>query len=204
MIPTEILSAEHRVILRVLSCLEAIVAEATAHGKLSAEPATSAIAFFRGFADQWHHAKEEKHLFSLMEQRGIPRSSGPIGVMLNEHDLGRAQVRGMDAAVESAAQGQPESLRAFVGHARLYIELLRAHIQKEDGILYPMANQVFSDQDQHDLSDAFHRAGHDEMGDGIHESFHAIADQLGTRYGIAPVLAGEDEACDACAHRCDG
>lgn len=203
MTPTEVLSAEHRVILRVLSCLEAIVEEASAQGKLEAEPAASAIAFFRGFADQCHHGKEEKYLFGLMEQRGIPKEHGPIGVMLGEHDLGRAQVRGMDAAVEAASQGQPEALQTFAGHAQLFVELLRAHVHKEDNILFPMADEVLSDQDQLDLVDAFHRVEHEELGDGVHESFHAIADQLGERYGIAPVLGEEDETCHACAHRCD-
>lgn len=200
--PTDILSAEHRVILRVLSCLDAIAHQALTQGKLDRAAAADAIAFFRQFADHCHHGKEETHLFALLEQRGIPRVGGPVGVMLQEHDLGRAEIRGMDAVMEGAAQGQPEALHAFVQHAHGYIELLRAHIHKEDHILFPMADQVFSEQDQHDLAAAFDRVEKEEMGEGVHESFHAIADQLGERYGIPPVQGGEEDACHACQHSC--
>ncbi|HRE89909.1 MAG TPA: hemerythrin domain-containing protein, partial [Myxococcota bacterium] len=58
-----------------------------------------------------------------------------IAVMLHEHDLGRSHVRTLRsfAALPSLPVGQA------VSHARAFGELLRAHIQKEDHILYPMA-----------------------------------------------------------------
>jgi hemerythrin-like domain-containing protein len=201
MTPTQILNAEHRVILRVLACLERIREQAVAQGHLDGDSAAEAIAFFREFADRCHHGKEERHLFGLMERRGVPLAGGPIGVMLSEHDLGREQVRGMDAALSGASQGQPDALRGFAEHARLYVELLRAHIAKEDGILFPMADQVLSPQDQHELGAAFARVEREEMGDGVHEAFHAAADRLGDRYGVPELMTAEEE-CDGCAHSC--
>ena len=41
----------------------------------------------------------------MMEAKGFPREGGPTGVMLHEHELGRAHVRGMDEAIELAAAG---------------------------------------------------------------------------------------------------
>ncbi|MCX7887840.1 MAG: hemerythrin domain-containing protein, partial [Verrucomicrobiae bacterium] len=96
--PTEILMAEHRVIEQVLNVLEAM-AERAANGDLNRQEARDAVAFFRGFADRCHHGKEEAQLFPAMEAKGIPREGGPIGVMLCEHEQGRAAVRGMAEAV---------------------------------------------------------------------------------------------------------
>ena len=38
------------------------------------------------YVDRCHNQKEEQHLFPLLEQRGIPRQSGPLAVMLAEHE----------------------------------------------------------------------------------------------------------------------
>ena len=70
--------------------------------------------FFRLFADQCHHGKEEELLFPLLEQKGIPRTGGPIGVTLHEHEEGRALVRQMGDAVE-ATKSEPERARGGRG-----------------------------------------------------------------------------------------
>jgi len=42
--------------------------------------------FFKNFMDRYHHAKEEKHLFVMLNARGVPRDNGPLAVMLREHE----------------------------------------------------------------------------------------------------------------------
>ena len=63
---TDILYEEHRIIMKVLECLQKIVAEAEENNKLNAGSASQAIDFFRNFADGCHHAKEEDRLFIVM------------------------------------------------------------------------------------------------------------------------------------------
>ena len=76
--PTEILSDEHRVIERVLNALDRLTAVPV---NPSLEQWRKALEFLRNFADQCHHFKEEKVLFPAMEEHGIPREGGPIGMM---------------------------------------------------------------------------------------------------------------------------
>jgi hemerythrin-like domain-containing protein len=182
--PTDILSEEHRVIERVLDCLERLVQQAQTEGKLAAEPARDAVEFFRNFADRCHHAKEEAHLFPAMERKGFPREGGPTGVMMYEHELGRAHVRAMDQAIEAAAGGDAAALAEFSGHARDYIILLRQHIEKEDHCLYTMANQAFTEEDQQSLLTAFERVEHEELERGTHEKHLRIANALADRFGV--------------------
>jgi len=182
--PTEILSNEHRVIEQVLACLQKMIEQSQSQQKLAEQPARDAIAFFRMFADRCHHGKEEAHLFPAMEAKGFSRETGPTGVMLREHELGRAHVRGMDQAIEAAAAGDAEALRQFAEHGRAYIELLREHIQKEDHCLFAMADQAFDQQDQQTLLDAFQRVEAEEMGAGTHETYLKIGNDLADRYGV--------------------
>jgi len=193
--PTEILMEEHRVIEQVLECLEKMVTQAIERNTLDPEPAGDAIAFFQGFADRCHHGKEEVHLFPLMEAKGFPREGGPTGQMRWEHEQGRSHVRGMHKAIEQASSGEAEALKTFVAHARSFITLLREHIQKEDHCLFPMAHQVLSEQDQRTLMERFERVESEEMGQGTHEKFHAIANRLANRYGVQRVKVPAARCC---------
>lgn len=99
------------------------------------------VAFFRGFADECHHRKEEDILFRAMIAAGLPRHGGPVAVILLEHD----EVRRYVAALQDlAALPRPWSTAdrdRLVHSASAYAELLFEHIRKEDAILYPLAEQ---------------------------------------------------------------
>ena len=192
MTATEILGAEHRVIEQVLNVLEIMAARAAQTGQLNAADATATVAFFRTFADQCHHGKEEAQLFPLLEARGFPRNGGPTGVMLAEHEFGRARVRAMEAA---ARQGDA---REFATHAEQFITMLRQHIQKEDHCLFSMANQALTAADQADLLTAFDRVETEHLGAGTHEKFLKLADDLAGQYGVAK--AATPAASHGCHH----
>jgi hemerythrin-like domain-containing protein len=172
--PTEILSDEHRVIERVLGAIEKL-----AKGPVGAlEPWKKAIEFIRGFADQCHHFKEEKVLFPAMEAHGIPSEGSPVGMMLMEHEEGRAHVRSMIAAVELLEMGNAAAQDALLDHARAYLTLLREHIQKEDDILFRMADEVIPEDEQRKILKRFEVHEAEEMGTGAHEKYLRIAKEL--------------------------
>jgi hemerythrin-like domain-containing protein len=196
--PTEILKSEHRVIEQVLECLEKIGAEARSLGRLDAEAARDAIDFFRNFADRCHHGKEEAHLFPAMEAKGFPREGGPTGVMLHEHEQGRAYIRAMDETVERAAAGHPAAVTQFCAHAQGYVDLLREHISKEDHCLFGLADRALSPTDQDRLLEQFERVESEHMGEGTHQRFLDVANRLADRYGVARAQsagAGPEWAC---------
>lgn len=196
--PTDILSDEHRVIEQVLDCLEKMADDCRRHGVLDARAAKDAVDFFRNFADRCHHGKEESHLFPALEAKGFSRSEGPTGVMLREHDQGRACVRGMDEAIDAAAAGDAAAQGRFVEHATHYVDLLREHIQKEDHCLFAMANQVFTDGEQGKLLSAFGQVEAEDIGAGTHEKYLALANSLAERFGqvrARPATAGHTLAC---------
>ncbi len=181
---TNILSAEHRVIEVVLSVLENIAGAAVTDGKLDGESAGEAIDFIRNFADSFHHMKEEDILFTAMAERGIPAEGGPIGVMLAEHDQGRGYVKGMIEQTEAATAGDSEAVEAFARNARHFVGLLRDHIQKEDNILYPMAPNVLSGEDQENMLIAFAAKETEQLGEGTREKYMAVAKRLAERFEV--------------------
>lgn len=167
--PTQVLMAEHELILEALDALEKQVAAIGAGTPPNRASIEKAVTFLREFADKCHHGKEEQLLFTRMTERGFPAQSGPIAVMLSEHEAGRAYIRGI--ADGAAGLGtEPAAANRIAENARGYIDLLRAHIGKENNVLFPMADRTFTPEDQAYLTQAFKRFEAEETGAGVHEA----------------------------------
>jgi hemerythrin-like domain-containing protein len=171
----ETLMNEHRAIERVLDALVAFAGEVQRKGTTEKEELSRFETFVREFADAAHHGKEEDILFAAMVEHGFPREGGPVAVMLHEHDQGRrlvAVLRGY-AAQEGpwSDADRQEIARASTGFA----QLLRGHIQKEDGILYPMAEQHLPPDAMAAVCEACERY---ESRAGANERLRALGDEL--------------------------
>ncbi|MFT3915822.1 MAG: hemerythrin domain-containing protein [Anaeromyxobacteraceae bacterium] len=137
----ETLMNEHRVIEGVLDALVAFVDDAGRRAATDKAGLARFCTFLREFADGQHHAKEEDVLFAEMVRHGFPERAGPVAVMRDEHERGRALVRRLSAAAELPGAWDDGDREAIAEAAHAFAHLLRAHIQKEDGVLYPLAEQ---------------------------------------------------------------
>jgi hemerythrin-like domain-containing protein len=172
---TEALKQDHRVIEKVLGALEWLNEHSGVH---SMETWKKTVDFIRNFADRCHHLKEEKLFFPALEERGIPNEGGPIGMMLMEHEEGRGYVRAMAGALDGWEKGQEASQAVVIENARAYVRLLREHIQKEDEILFHMADEVLTQGDQDLLLRQFEEREAKEIGTGVYEKYLKIAEEL--------------------------
>ncbi|MFO7609905.1 MAG: hemerythrin domain-containing protein [Candidatus Krumholzibacteriia bacterium] len=177
--PTEILSDEHRIIEGVLDGLTAFAARA-GNGAAADDGEDRRLLgryaeFFRTFADQCHHGKEEELLFRAMEAQGMPAACSPTAVMRQEHEEGRLHVRALTRLAEGdgpLTAAERARLRETAGE---YAGLLRAHIEKEDGILFPMADRLLDGETTGRLAAAFDHFECSHMGHGVHERLHELA-----------------------------
>ncbi|HMM78264.1 MAG TPA: hemerythrin domain-containing protein [Gammaproteobacteria bacterium] len=133
--PTRALRDEHALILEVLDRFEHALARAARTAEPAAHEFASFIEFFRGYADCCHHRKEEACLFPLLERHGVV---GPLGCMLEEHREGRGLIARLARAVEAADFADIEA----AGYA--YADLLRIHIEKENRVLFELADQCLT------------------------------------------------------------
>jgi hemerythrin-like domain-containing protein len=138
---TSRLREEHQLILQVADAMQALVAEANA-GNWDFEAFDQCVTFIRLFADACHHGKEEDLLFPELEKSGMSREQGPIAVMLEEHRIGRQYVRFMSESLGPARDGDEAARARLLNAAQGYVDLIRAHIMKEDHVLFNMADHV--------------------------------------------------------------
>jgi len=193
---TGILSDEHQIILRVLSCLKAMAEGARKGAGLDLADARDAIHFLREFVDRLHHGKEEAELFPALEAAGMPRRGGPVGVMLHEHEQGRGWVREMNEAVEAAESGDAAAGRRFAEAVDDFARLLRDHIEKEDHCLFSMAANLLDCATADRLLAEFRRYDAEEANRREHERCLAIAERLAERYRVGtPAMPGSTRTC---------
>jgi hemerythrin-like domain-containing protein len=155
---TGALVEEHRLILRMITLLEKN-ASLTAKGSYSNwQFYLDGVDFIRNYADRFHHAKEEGVLFEALVTNGMPREKSPVAAMLMEHDQGRSFVKGMEAATHAALEGIPGHEHEIAENALAYAALLRDHIAKEDGILYPLAERLIPETMRADILEGYREA----------------------------------------------
>jgi hemerythrin-like domain-containing protein len=174
---TEILIEEHEVILRVLAAMDKAVSAIPA-GKVGPGFFLDAADFIKNFADGCHHAKEEGVLFVEMEASGVPNQGGPIGAMLADHEQGRQFTRQMRAAAEKWQAGDAANSQEVAANGTGYVNLLRAHISKENRILFPMADRVIPAEKHAAIWEKFERIEREETGAGVHAKYEALAEKL--------------------------
>ncbi len=177
-IATNVLKDEHRGIEKMLGAISKAVPALRAGDATSLPLFEQAIDFFRGFADACHHYKEEKVLFPALVAKGFSTEQGPVAVMLAEHEQGRAFIRAMADAVARQKSGDAKALGDLAYAAERYADLLTAHIQKEDNVLFTMADRALSEAEQTKAAEEFERAEAEVVGPGVHERYHRLLDTL--------------------------
>ena len=177
------LRMEHDAVRLTLKVLDRICQKIELSGKLDdPQDVDHLLEFFTVFVDKCHHGKEEELLFPALEQIGVNRDKGPIGVMLREHQLGRECVQKMKTAFLQFKAGAVPAAVDFTRSARDYISLLNQHIDKENNILFPIAEKQLTEAKLAELLKGFERIEEQKIGVGKHEEFHKMIDQLESAY----------------------
>lgn len=172
------LKTEHQAVCQVLNVLEKAVLRLEQGQDVPLSLFADGLVFLTVFVDRCHHTKEEEVLFPLMHQTGIPVQGGPIGVMLSEHQQGRELIDLYRHALTELKAGDPTAQTRLIAAVRAYIILLRQHIQKENQVLFMMADRLFDAATQQQLFESFEEIEINQLGAGTHERLHGMIDQM--------------------------
>ncbi|WP_243384246.1 hemerythrin domain-containing protein [Geothrix alkalitolerans] len=134
------LRAEHDLIEQVLGSLRTFVKVRLEGG---GDPADGArfMAFFRRYAGDFHHHKEEEVLFKALAERAeLPAHRGPIAALTGEHRRMAGLLDGLEGLLGSdlAAEEDRCQVEAL---AVDYSRSLWRHIDAENSVLYPQGEE---------------------------------------------------------------
>mgnify|MGYP001213482181 CR=1 FL=1 len=175
---TVVLRHEHEAIVLALRILAEIDRHAIAHQPVERQDLQTLVNFLSEFADACHHGKEEQLLFPRLVQTGNLQAQHTIEGLLSEHAQGRQWIARMRQALH------PFKPEVFHDAARGYAELLLAHIEQENTVLFPMAERLLSTEDLLALSRDFETFERQAMGPERHETLHQMLGEMQMRYSI--------------------
>lgn len=131
----EELRAEHELIERVLESFRTAVSQCVnAEGSL--QDLVRFIRFFRVYADQLHHSREEQVLFAtLVNQLHLPDDRGPIAVLTDDHRKFKACLDQIEQLIASPpwSSTDQDQLRTTTEQ---YIASMQHHIDAENSVLF--------------------------------------------------------------------
>ncbi|KAL0222316.1 hypothetical protein RCL1_002170 [Eukaryota sp. TZLM3-RCL] len=186
---SSVLVNEHVHIVAALNHFDEFCNDCLLNSRLNIEHAKLFVQFFVGFADKYHHAKEEDLLFPAAFAQGFPQN-GPIFVMLQEHEINRELMATMKQAIEV------ENVELFVSTAKEYVQHLKQHIVKEDTILFRLIEQVLTTGNHEQLFIDYSKV--DEVFNNAKELL-SVLENLKTFYPLKSTPCGNVELqCAGC------
>jgi hemerythrin-like domain-containing protein len=180
--PLHTLKHEHRVIERALRALDGVCTRLEWGQHVPAEVLLQLVDFINTFADRYHHGKEETYLFPALQKEGIPRD-GALASLEHEHQIESNLAAEMRLATEEYRSVDPAARQRFIDAARRYTNHLLGHIEREDSILFMLADEILDEDDKASLREGFKRA-EAELGAGASEKYDRIASALEQQWAV--------------------
>jgi len=175
---TRELRKEHEAILFVLQIFDNMLQSGESDLEAMLHYYGEVAYFLKVFVDKCHHGKEENYLFEELVKKGIPSEGCPVGLMLREHARGRDYIAQMSGGLESGDLG------AFRIAAVKYRDLMRSHIEKENNVLFAMADRVLGEAEQNLIAEKFEEYEEKVIGQGVHDKLHSMIDIWAEAFGV--------------------
>ena len=176
--PTETLQKEHKICSVVLDSAEREIESTRATGQLNVETIDRLVDFFHFFTTECHEPKEGQLLFSKLAQRGVSTEEGLLAELIREHRDLLDRLGSMEGHAGKARSGGRKAVTVFLDDSDAYIGLMRAHMAKEEELLFPMVSHVLTQRDQEELARAFESVEWQEILEGVHEKYFDLAHRL--------------------------
>lgn len=173
--PSAQLEKEHEITLKMLDAAREEAANIQRTGQLNRERILKMHDFFSNFVDQCHHAKEERFYFpaaKFYDGRSIENLTAEL---VNEHTYGRTLLQEVAYMLEQKETPDPALVADRLDR---YAEMIRAHIGKENQILYHQADLRLPLAEKAGMMEGFARIEKQELGEGFHEKYHALAMEI--------------------------
>ena len=135
---TNLLIEEHKRILRALNVIEQMAANVEDGKQVDERDLEDILRFLKVFADGQHQGKEEDILFPAILRCTECSNYPKFRQMIFEHDQERSLVEGLEEALRT------KKGKDFVYFAERLVQILRTHIYKEDHILFELADENLS------------------------------------------------------------
>jgi hemerythrin-like domain-containing protein len=179
--PTEILAREHALLMLVTRVAEQEVRYMRDTGESRPDELHKVVDFFEFFTEACHDPKEEHVLFARLVDRGLDAETGILGQFYRDHAEFTKRLHEIEHWLRDDKKSGPLDVMELADMLDAYLHLMRAHVAREEELLFTLANGLLSDDDQEDLMRAFAAIDAAEADEGVQERYNELAHLLMSR-----------------------
>lgn len=174
--PTHVLRHEHRVIEQALRALDGMCLRLLSGDEVPAEALLQALEFIQNYVDRYHHVREEEYLFPAMKQCGF-EEGGALHFLREEHVLERELLAELEFAIEKYRYGDSDAVQRFIEITDRFCRHLIGHMQKEDNLLFRMAEDLLDEDVKNALMQNLAQEN-TESNEGMSQRYERLAAEL--------------------------
>ena len=190
--PLNALYDEHRSIAAVLGTMQELVRRAREPNvRIDPKVFRAMLYYLDVFPEREHHPKEESVLFAYIRRR-TSEGDAILAELGREHESGERAIRDLEQAFVRYEEGGRREFEPFAAAVDRFVGHYRAHMDKEEHKIMPLAQRVLTAQDWVEVEAAFasHRdplAGASPETD--HDAlFRRIASIVPAPLGLGPAI----------------
>ncbi|MBB4266258.1 hemerythrin domain-containing protein [Roseospira visakhapatnamensis] len=182
-----VIKREHRNLYRVVHLLDALVRGHARGEPLDLELMTQIFEYIETFVDRFHHPKEDRYLFARLRQRN-PMAIAILDELEDEHrSLPNALAR-MRVTLDEVKAEQAGAEARLADQVATYLKVQTKHLQKEEGVVLPMAQNSLTEEDWAEIDAAFADNQDPLFGQEARKEartlFHAVVNAAPAPYGL--------------------
>ncbi len=163
------LRIDHSHVARLLNLLERQLDQVKARGNADFAVMEDAMKYMSGYADRYHHRREDLVFARLRERDG--GIAGVLDDLQREHVALAEKGAAFQHVLEGVVDGAMAERDALEAQGRDYVAFLRAHMQREDKEVFPRADNALTDADWRHVDEALEAAEDPLFGPLVHEDF---------------------------------
>lgn len=146
---------DHRLILRVNDAFENYLKQLPSDSEEVRQDLHRFVTFYREYVDLNHHEKEEAVLMPAMVKAGCDWESEDFEHLRKDHNQERYLMRVIRQAAAQRGLWTGEDLRHLKSVGQELVDFMRAHVDRENTRIYPVAVELLQGERAAELEQAF-------------------------------------------------
>jgi hemerythrin-like domain-containing protein len=167
----QMLFDEHEIIVNAIDAAQQLKTQLGKSDKQYEQNVRDLIGFFRDYADNYHHHKEEQILFPAMKKKNELLADGVLKEMLDNHEEFRELINSVEKALDEKNYIQSQQ------KLDIYSEALLNHIAVENEEVFQMAETLLTEPEAEKMLFDFEDADI-ELGSGKKQEYEELIESL--------------------------
>lgn len=123
------------------------------------------LEFSKDFMNKFHHYREEYVLFLKLAEKKGGTIDPQIVSLRDQHERSRELVSQIKEALKGYKKGDEVMVNRLAENVGYYVSLERQHVNRENHVFYPMAEETFSEDEMAEFDKEFDKIDEKQGGD---------------------------------------